>query len=145
MPTIPPGTISVDLDEAAVDEPTTSARILIVDDERVIRDILCEFLALEGFVVRGVEDGERALAELRTRPYDLVITDLKMPKLSGIELLDRIAAEHLEVLTVIMTGFGTVETAIEAALTAGLRTADLAAGGAAVSTKEMTERIVAAL
>src|SRR5687767_11484197 len=91
-----------------------SARILVVDDEKVIREILCEFLAMEGFVVRGVEDGEKALAELRLRPYDMVISDLKMPKLSGLELLERIRAEKLDVVAVIMTGFGTVETAIEA-------------------------------
>ncbi len=91
-----------------------SARILVADDEKVIREILCEFLAIEGYVVRGVENGEKALAELRLRPYDIVISDLKMPKLSGLELLERITAEKLDVLTVIMTGFGTVETAIEA-------------------------------
>lgn len=91
-----------------------SARILVVDDEKVIREILCEFLALEGYLVRSVEDGEKALSELRIRPYDIVISDLKMPNLSGIELLEKITAEGLDVLTVIMTGFGTVETAIEA-------------------------------
>ena len=91
-----------------------SARILVVDDEKVIREILCEFLAMEGYVVRGVEDGEKALGELRLRPYDMVISDLKMPKVSGIDLLERITADKLDVLTVIMTGFGTVETAIEA-------------------------------
>ncbi|MBL9014274.1 MAG: response regulator [Myxococcales bacterium] len=95
-------------------EPTESARILVVDDERVIREILAEFLSLEGFTVHTVEDGEKALTELRLRPYDLVITDLKMPKISGLQLLEKIEAERLGVLTVLMTGFGTVETAIEA-------------------------------
>ncbi|MDX2090258.1 MAG: response regulator [Kofleriaceae bacterium] len=95
-------------------EPTESARILVVDDERVIREILAEFLSLEGFSVHTVEDGEKALTELRLRPYDLLITDLKMPRLSGLQLLERIEAERLGVLTVLMTGFGTVETAIEA-------------------------------
>ena len=95
-------------------EPTESARILVVDDERVIREILAEFLALEGFSVHTVEDGEKALTELRLRPYDLLITDLKMPRLSGLQLLERIEQERLGVLTVLMTGFGTVETAIEA-------------------------------
>ncbi|MBA3459162.1 MAG: response regulator [Deltaproteobacteria bacterium] len=95
-------------------EPTESARILVVDDERVIREILAEFLALEGFSVHTVEDGEKALTELRLRPYDLLITDLKMPKLSGLQLLEKIEQERLGVLTVLMTGFGTVETAIEA-------------------------------
>jgi response regulator RpfG family c-di-GMP phosphodiesterase len=91
-----------------------SPRILVVDDEKVIREILCEFLALEGYLVRSVEDGERALSELRMRPYDLVISDLKMPTVSGLELLETLTAENIGVLTVIMTGFGTVETAIEA-------------------------------
>jgi response regulator RpfG family c-di-GMP phosphodiesterase len=95
-------------------EPTESARILVVDDERVIREILAEFLALEGFSVHTVEDGEKALTELRLHPYDLLITDLKMPKLSGLQLLEKIEQERLGVLTVLMTGFGTVETAIEA-------------------------------
>jgi len=95
-------------------EPTEAARILVVDDERVIREILAEFLALEGFSVHTVEDGEKALTELRLRPYDLLITDLKMPRLSGLQLLERVEQERLGVLTVLMTGFGTVETAIEA-------------------------------
>ena len=80
----------------------------------MIREILAEFLTLEGFSVHTVEDGEKALTELRLHPYDLLITDLKMPRLSGLQLLEKIEAERLGVLTVLMTGFGTVETAIEA-------------------------------
>jgi response regulator RpfG family c-di-GMP phosphodiesterase len=95
-------------------DASEAARILVVDDERVIREILAEFLSLEGFSVHTVEDGEKALTELRLRPYDLLITDLKMPRLSGLQLLEKIEAERLGVLTVLMTGFGTVETAIEA-------------------------------
>jgi response regulator RpfG family c-di-GMP phosphodiesterase len=95
-------------------EISEAPRILVVDDEQVIRDILSEFLSMEGYVVRSVESGERALTELRLRPYDMVISDLKMPGISGIELLERISDENINVLTVIMTGFGTVETAIQA-------------------------------
>jgi len=94
--------------------PSDAARILVVDDERVIREILAEFLTLEGFSVNTVDDGEKALTELRLHPYDLVITDLKMPRISGLQLLEKIEAERLGVQTVLMTGFGTVETAIEA-------------------------------
>jgi response regulator RpfG family c-di-GMP phosphodiesterase len=97
-----------------VAEHTESARILVVDDEKVIREILSEFLTMEGYVVRSVEDGQRALDELKLRPYDMVISDLKMPKLSGLQLLEKITEANINVLTVIMTGFGTVETAIEA-------------------------------
>jgi len=69
---------------------------------------------MEGYVVRGVENGARAIEELRRRPYDMVISDLKMPGLDGLQLLDQIAKERLNVISVIMTGFATVETAIEA-------------------------------
>lgn len=93
---------------------SAAARILVVDDEKVIRDILTEFLTLEGYAVSAVEDGQKALDELRLRPYDLVISDLKMPGVSGLELLAHLTDENINVLTVIMTGFGTVETAIEA-------------------------------
>jgi response regulator RpfG family c-di-GMP phosphodiesterase len=95
-------------------ETSDAPKILVVDDEKVIREILAEFLTLEGYNVQSVEDGEKALTELKLRPYDLVITDLKMPRLSGLQLLQRIHEANINVLTVIMTGFGTVETAIEA-------------------------------
>ena len=91
-----------------------AARILVVDDEKVIREILTEFLTMEGYQVGAAEDGQKALDELALRPYDLIISDLKMPRMSGLQLLERLAADGTNVLTVIMTGFGTVETAIEA-------------------------------
>src|SRR5947207_6079120 len=91
-----------------------SPRVLVVDDEKVIREILSDFLTMEGYVVRTVEDGVEALKELQRRSYNLVISDLKMPNMGGLELIERITALQIPVLTVIMTGFGTVETAIEA-------------------------------
>src|SRR5690242_16157095 len=91
-----------------------SPRVLVVDDEKVIREILSDFLTMEGYVVRAVEDGDAALRELERRSYNLVISDLKMPGMGGLELLERITELKANVLTVIMTGFGTVETAIEA-------------------------------
>lgn len=89
-------------------------RVLVVDDEKFIRDILADFLGMEGYEVRTAEDGVAALQEMQRHPYDVVISDLKMPKMGGIELLDEIARRTPNVLTVIMTGFGTVETAIDA-------------------------------
>ena len=93
---------------------TESPRILVVDDERMIREMLSDFLGLEGYVVRTVEDGVQALEELQRRSYNLVISDLKMPNMNGLELIEKITELGIPVLTVIMTGFGTVETAIEA-------------------------------
>jgi response regulator RpfG family c-di-GMP phosphodiesterase len=89
-------------------------RVLVVDDEKFIRDILADFLGMEGYEVRTAEDGQAALNEMSRGAYDVVISDLKMPKMGGIELLDEIAKRTPNVLTVIMTGFGTVETAIDA-------------------------------
>lgn len=89
-------------------------RILVVDDEKVVRDMLADFLSMEGYVVRTAEDGTAALSELSRGSYDLIISDLKMPKMGGIALLDEIGKTSPDALTVIMTGFGTVETAIDA-------------------------------
>src|SRR3954465_6934643 len=89
-------------------------RVLVVDDEKFIREILAEFLGMEGYFVRTAEDGSSALAELGRAHYDLVISDLKMPKMGGMELLEAMSRVAPNALTVIMTGFGTVETAIDA-------------------------------
>ena len=94
--------------------PEDRPRILVVDDEKVIRDMLADFLGMEGYIVRTAEDGTSALGELSRGHYDLVISDLKMPRMGGIALLDEITKTAPDALTVIMTGFGTVETAIDA-------------------------------
>jgi response regulator RpfG family c-di-GMP phosphodiesterase len=94
--------------------PEDRPRILVVDDEKVIRDMLADFLGMEGYIVRTAEDGTAALSELSKGHYDLVISDLKMPRMGGIALLDEIGKTAPDALTVIMTGFGTVETAIDA-------------------------------
>lgn len=94
--------------------PDSSPCILVVDDEHVIREILADFLTMEGFRVRTAEDGRSALDELSRSRYDLVLSDLKMPNMGGIELLQAIGEHSPNVVTIIMTGFGTVETAIDA-------------------------------
>ena len=95
-------------------EMEEAARVLVVDDERVIREILADFLSLEGFWVRTAEDGSAALVELSRSHFDLVLSDLKMPTMGGLELLEAIKIHTPNVVTIIMTGFGTVETAIDA-------------------------------
>ncbi len=98
------------MNQVQLDRP----RLLIVDDEKYIRDILADFLGMEGYQVRTAADGAAALNELQQAHYDLIISDLKMPRMGGIELLEAVAAAAPNALTVIMTGFGTVETAIDA-------------------------------
>jgi response regulator RpfG family c-di-GMP phosphodiesterase len=94
--------------------PSDSPTILVVDDEQVIREILADFLTMEGFNVRTAKDGQAALTELSRTHFDLVLSDLKMPNMGGIELLESISQHTPNMITIIMTGFGTVETAIDA-------------------------------
>jgi putative nucleotidyltransferase with HDIG domain len=94
--------------------PEDRPRVLVVDDEKFIRDIIADFLGMEGYIVRTAEDGTSAISELERARYDMVISDLKMPRMGGLDLLKEVARAHPDTLTVIMTGFGTVETAIDA-------------------------------
>ncbi len=81
---------------AASAEPAPEAlagRALVVDDSRAIREALTSMLAREGWIVDVAEDGLRALALIEQLPYDLVVTDLEMPRMGGFELIDRLRAE----------------------------------------------------
>ncbi len=95
-------------------DPSLPPRVLVVDDEPVIREILSDFLTMEGCQVVTASDGDEALHVVETQPINMVISDLKMPRMGGLELLAELRAHHSEVVALIMTGYGTVETAIEA-------------------------------
>jgi DNA-binding NtrC family response regulator len=87
-------------------------KILVVDDERSIRDTLKEILEFEGYLVDVAEDGAAALKSLNANIYDLVLSDIKMPKVDGMEFL----AEALKITDapiVMISGHGTIETAVE--------------------------------
>ncbi|MBU0743702.1 sigma-54 dependent transcriptional regulator [bacterium] len=88
-------------------------RILIVDDEAAIRQSLAESLADEGFDTDSAETGEEALAKLNTGTYDLVVTDLKMPNVSGLELLQALRHQDRQTPVIMMTAYGDVDTAVE--------------------------------
>ncbi len=89
-------------------------RVLVVDDEETIREMLAEFLEMEGYKVATAEDGMAALSAMEDAHFDLVLTDLKMPRMGGITLLEQIGKHAPSTMAVIMTGFGTVDTAIDA-------------------------------
>src|SRR5688572_2992036 len=89
-------------------------QILVVDDEPNLRRVLRAQLERDGYDVHTAEDGEQALALLREHHIDLVITDLRMPRLDGMELLRRIAAFEDPAPVVMITAHGTVDTAVEA-------------------------------
>lgn len=90
-----------------------SERILIVDDEAAIRQSLEEALGLDGYAAEAAETGEQALAMLTNGAYDLVVTDLKMPGVSGLELLQALRNQGRETPVIMMTAYGDVETAVE--------------------------------
>jgi len=90
-------------------------RILVVDDEKEIRDFLFKALSrIAGFQVELAENGEQALKKLEKGNVDLVLTDLKMPDKDGLQLVAEIAKSKPEILTVLMTGHGTIDSALEA-------------------------------
>ncbi len=89
-------------------------RLLIVDDEPRIGQLLTDLLSREGYTVDSCLTGGDALNMLRGDIYDMVISDLKMPGMDGFELIESIRAEQPDVLKVMMTGYATVETAVQA-------------------------------
>jgi len=89
-------------------------RILVVDDDESLRRVLQVQLEQDGYSVSTAASAQQTLSALQVRPYDLVITDLKMPGSSGVDLLKEIRSRHPETTIIILTAFGTVETAVEA-------------------------------
>jgi DNA-binding NtrC family response regulator len=89
-------------------------KILVVDDEKNIRIGLGKSLEMEGYQVYLAEDGNEALKEMLKKDIDLVITDLRMPKISGEEVLKKISNSYPTVPVIILTGHGTVENAVNA-------------------------------
>ncbi len=89
-------------------------RILVVDDERPLVLLLTRILKKEGYDVRGVYSGPEALAVLKDFSPNLIISDLKMPEMTGIELLQEVKSIHPETDFIILTAYGSVENAVEA-------------------------------
>ena len=96
-------------------EQGQAARIMVVDDEAVARVSLAEILRLEGYQVATAASGEEALSLLgKSGPFDLMVLDLKMPGMDGLEVTEVVQEESPGTVVVLLTAFGTLETAIEA-------------------------------
>jgi excisionase family DNA binding protein len=93
---------------------TGRARVLVVDDEASIRDLLSKTLALAEYDVDLAPDGRVALERLRMIPYDLLITDLKMPGVDGLAVIREARRLKADIPVIIITGFSTEASAIEA-------------------------------
>ena len=89
-------------------------RILVVDDEESIREFLDIMLRKEGYEVTCVEDGQKAIDMLKKKTVDLIISDLQMPNVTGIELLKHVKETYPDLLFMLITAFGTTESAVEA-------------------------------
>lgn len=90
------------------------AKILIVDDEEVARLTLAEILRLEGYEIQSVGSGEAAVELLRCEPFDVLVLDLKMPGMSGLDVLRSVVESMPNLSIIIMTAYGTIESAIQA-------------------------------
>ncbi|MBX2990200.1 MAG: sigma-54-dependent Fis family transcriptional regulator [Bacteroidetes bacterium] len=88
--------------------------ILIVDDEEIIRESLSFVLKKEGYSVQEAENGKVALEYIKERAFDLVITDIEMPEMKGIELMENISRLSPETMVVVITAYGSIESAIAA-------------------------------
>ncbi len=81
-----------------------SHSILISDDDRAFRETLCDLLSEQGYAVRGVGDGLEALDVIEHRPIDLILTDFRMPRLSGLELIQRARQVRPHVPAILLSG-----------------------------------------
>lgn len=90
------------------------ADILIIDDEKAIRKTLTEILSFEGYKLDEASDGEEGLKKFKEKTYDLVLCDIKMPKLDGIEFLQKAGEINPDIPIIMISGHGNIETAVEA-------------------------------
>ncbi len=91
-----------------------NGKILVVDDEAIQRDIVRDILEDQGCEVVAVGSGPEALAYITASPVDVILTDLRMPGMDGVELLETVKQTEPEIVVVVITAYGSVESAVEA-------------------------------
>ena len=89
------------------------ADILIIDDEKAIRKTLTEILSYEGYKIEEAGDGEEGFRKFSEKNYDVVLCDIKMPKMDGIEFLEKVKEVNPDVPIIMISGHGNVDTAVE--------------------------------
>ena len=90
------------------------ANILIIDDEKAIRKTLSEILSYEGYKIDEAADGEEGIKKFSSTTYDVVLCDIKMPKIDGLEFLEKAKEINADVPIIVISGHGNIETAVEA-------------------------------
>lgn len=97
-----------------VTPPVPEARVLVVDDEPNVRSALTRSLTLLGYRADAASSGHQALGMLQRTPYDLMVLDLRMPRMDGVEVMQRARQERPDLLIIVLTGHATLESAIAA-------------------------------
>ena len=102
--------------EMAEANAADAGRILIADDDPIVAESLAEQLRMDGYHAATAGDGDEALAMLRdaAEPFALLVADMNMPRMNGAELLKQVRRHHEDVVTIVITGYGTIESAVEA-------------------------------
>ncbi len=90
------------------------ANILVIDDEKAIRRTLTDILSYEGYKIDEAGDGQEGFQMMKAKVYDVVLCDIKMPKMDGMELLEKAKAEGVESPIIMISGHGNIETAVDA-------------------------------
>src|SRR3990170_1878395 len=90
------------------------SRVLVIDDDSGVRATLSATLQLSGYAVETAETGESGLDLALAGLFDVILTDMRMPGISGIDVLRQLRERHVDTALIIMTGFGTVDAAVEA-------------------------------
>jgi DNA-binding NtrC family response regulator len=110
---LPPGS-QAPLDSSAARLAVSRISVLVVDDENAIRRVVCAHLEQRGLVAVPAADGQDAMAALSVRKFDILITDLQMPRLDGLALLTAVQDQYPLMRRIVMTGYTTIENALGA-------------------------------
>lgn len=105
------GTADITMEQWQVQEHAT---VLVIDDERAMRDACCQALGRDGYRTETAENAETGLQKARQTKPDVVLVDLKMPGMGGIELLEKIRDIDAHIVSIVITGYATIESAVEA-------------------------------
>jgi len=87
------------------EDPLVGLRVLVVEDDSMVRHVMIRTASALGVETEAVQDGKTGIAKLNAQSFDIVVTDLKMPGLSGLELLEQIKSLHPKLAVVVVTGF----------------------------------------
>ena len=106
--------MTTELQAAAPEAAAAAARVLIVDDERSMRELLSIVLRRDGYDVRTADDGVAAVELLKKQRFDILITDIRMPQMNGVDLLREAKKIAPDIVSIVMTAFASTDTAVEA-------------------------------